>query len=75
MEENEIILPGDREYYETLLTLPPDRESFATRTCGEFSTVMDYETGLLRYVTFNELDEYLNGGEYDLVMEDNEQLD
>jgi len=63
-----LILPGDPEFDEVLgQTLTPGWKDYAARN-NEVYFVAD-EAGLLRPVNARELDEYLEGGEYDQRLE------
>jgi hypothetical protein len=65
-----LILPGDPLFDETLGTsLTPGWEKTAAQHAGEFAFVADHETGLLRPCSFEELDEYIEGGEYEARLE------
>lgn len=54
-----LILPGNPLFDFTLATMPPPGSQ------GETYLVADSETGILRPATLKELDEYLEGGEYE----------
>jgi hypothetical protein len=60
-----LILPGDPEFNLTLATPPPNWRQVAERLSGEYAFVARAGSGMLEPVSFGELDEYLDGGEYD----------
>lgn len=60
-----LILPGDPEFSATLATPPPNWRQVAANLSGEYAFVARTGSGLLEPVSFRELDEYLDGGEYD----------
>lgn len=64
-----LILPGDPEFDQTLACPPPNWRSVATQHGGEFAFVARAGSGVLEPVSFRELDEYLEGGEYDERLE------
>jgi hypothetical protein len=59
-----IMLPGDPGFNETLLTPRPDWQDVASRDGDTYAFVVG-EDGLARPVTSPELEEYMEGGEYD----------
>ena len=58
------MLPGDPGFNETLLIPPPGWREVANRDGDTYAFVVG-EDGLARPVTSSELDEYMDGGEYD----------
>lgn len=66
-----LILPGTLEYNLTLATPPPDWRIKAFQSGENIAFAMDYNTNLFRPVTPDELQEYIEGGEYDEVCQDN----
>jgi hypothetical protein len=60
-----LILPGDPLFNETLMNPPPNWGEVADRDGDCVSFVADPVTGLFRAVTQAELEEYLEGGEYE----------
>lgn len=73
-----LLLPGDPEFDQTLgVSLPPGWEQERDRNSGEYAFVADAETGILRPCSAQELEEYLEGGEYEArlrAMGDDEAL-
>lgn len=67
-----LILPGDPEFNEILATPPPNWGQVAARLSGEFAFVARADSGILEPVSMRELDDYIEGGEYDMRLE---QLD
>lgn len=66
-----LILPGDPLFDLTLDTsISPDWRNVQNPTSGCVYMVKDSSSGLMRPATDSELNEYLYGGEYDEVMED-----
>ncbi|MCU0525163.1 MAG: hypothetical protein MUF72_10090 [Elainella sp. Prado103] len=65
MKKSNLILPGDPEFNLALATPPPNWQQEAARWGGEFAFIVRAESGLLEPCSFAELDEYLEGGEYD----------
>lgn len=59
-----LLLPGDPEFSRILATPPPNWSHFA-RSEPDFAFVVRADTGLLEPVGQADLDEYLEGGEYD----------
>lgn len=69
----DLILPGNPLFDITLATPPPSWQSVAEKH-NTWAWVMDATLGILRVASPSELEEYLNGGEYDEVMgEDTEE--
>jgi len=64
-----LILPGDPEFSETLATPPPNWREVAARLSGEFAFVAKADSGILQPVSMRELDDYIEGGEYDERLE------
>jgi hypothetical protein len=64
MTSRSLILPGDPGFYETLATPPP---GWRDAICGQdnYAFVVRANTGLAEPVGMRELEEYLEGGEYD----------
>lgn len=61
-----LILPGSFEFEETLaMSLPTGWQQSAYGNHGEYGFVVDSSSGLLRTANFTEMEEYLEGGEYD----------
>ncbi len=60
-----LILPGDPLFNETMLIPPPNWGEVAARDGNTYAFVCEPGSGLMRPVTMDELDEYLDGGEYD----------
>jgi len=64
-----LILPGDPEYYLTLGgNLPPGWDQVRAQTNGSFALVARAGSGLLEAVPWDEVEEFLEGGEYDQRM-------
>ena len=59
-----LILPGDPQFDRTLASPPPNWQQVAARHRGEFAFVARSGSGLLEPVSYQELEEYLEGGEY-----------
>lgn len=59
-----LILPGDPRFAQTLLTPRPDWQAVANSDGDTYAFVVDLD-GLARPVTSKDLEEYLEGGEYD----------
>jgi hypothetical protein len=74
-----IILPGTPEFDYTLgLNLPPNWKASAAQNSGSFHFVARSGTGILELVNDIELEEYLEGGEYEerlVEMGDEEELE
>lgn len=61
-----LLLPGDPGFQEILgMALPPGWQQSAAKLSGEFAFLADAETGALRVGSFDELDDYIEGGEYE----------
>lgn len=60
-----LILPGDPLFNETLMSPPPNWGEVAARDGNFFNFVADSASGIFRAVTEAELEEYLQGGEYE----------
>lgn len=67
-----LILPGDPLFDVTLATPPPVWKVQQQLTSDPLNFVVDADSGILRVATPDELTEYLYGGEYDEVMEGEE---
>jgi len=70
-----LILPGDPEFDLTLASPPPNWQQVAAQHRGEFAFVARSGSGLLEPVSFQELEEYLEGGEYAQRLQDSGQDD
>lgn len=65
-----LILPGDPEFDQTLATTPPPNwREIATRHHGEYAFIMRSDSGLMMPCSMAELDEYIEGGEYEERLE------
>lgn len=64
-----LILPGDPDFDSTLALPPPNWRRFAEST-PDFAFVARAGSGLLEPVSMADLDEYLEGGEYDDRLEE-----
>ncbi len=65
-ENTRLILPGTFLFDETLsTTLPYDWQQVAYKNCGDYGFVVDSSSKLLRVADSSEIEEYLEGGEYD----------
>jgi hypothetical protein len=74
----ELLLPGDPGFYETLATPPPDWGEAAKRDGNNYAFVVEPGSGLARAVDMRDLEEYLEGGEYEerlLEISDDDELD
>lgn len=61
-----LILPGDPDFNITLgAAMPPGWQSVQAATNGDFGFIVRPGSLLMEPVTGEELDEYLEGGEYD----------
>lgn len=61
-----ILLPGDPGFAETLATPPPNWGQVAARDGSSYAyAVRPGSGGVAEAVTLTELNEFLNGGEYD----------
>ncbi|MGL5872844.1 MAG: hypothetical protein ACRC2R_10835 [Xenococcaceae cyanobacterium] len=69
---SKLILPGHPLFDITLATPPPDWKALAHSEGEMPDFVMDATTGLFRTATADELEEYLSGGEYDEVFDEQE---
>lgn len=67
-----LILPGHPLFDITLATPPPDWQIKQEKSNEGINFVKDVETGIFRSVNQQELMEYLLGGEYEEVMNENE---
>jgi hypothetical protein len=73
---SDLILPGDPEYDLTLATtLPPDWKANADLWSGDYGFVVDVETGMLRTVNAQQMQEYAFGGEYDERLQQIDEID
>lgn len=63
------MLPGDPGFNEILATPPPSWRQVASNLSGEFAFIVRANTGLLEPVSYDDLDEYIEGGEYDERLE------
>lgn len=62
-----LILPGDPLFQATLdWATPPDWRAVAAQHGGDLAFVVRADTGLMEPVSLPELDEYLEGGEYEM---------
>lgn len=62
---HKLILPGNPLFDLTLASPPPNWGEVAARDGNSVSFVADPVSGIFRAVTEAELDEYLEGGEYE----------
>lgn len=69
-----LCLPGDPGFNETLLTPRPDWKQVAERDGDTYALVVGQD-GLARPVTSSELQEYLEGGEYEQRLMQIDDLD
>lgn len=69
-----LYLPGDPGFEETLLTPRPDWHHVAAKDGDTYAFVVG-SNGLACPVTADELDEYLEGGEYDERLADIDELE
>lgn len=65
-------MPGDYEYQETLNN-PSLFMQFRHELTGNYSWIKNIETNMIEPVSYKRLQEYLNDGECDIAMEDNEE--
>jgi hypothetical protein len=66
MDEPLILLPGDPGFSEILgMALPPGWRGERDRLNGDYAFVADHQTGILRTCSFDGLDDYIEGGEYE----------
>lgn len=70
-----LILPGDPQFDRTLASPPPNWQQVAARHQGEFAFVARSGSGLLEPVSYQELEEYLEGGEYAQRLQESRQDD
>lgn len=70
MEDKRILTPEDPEFYRILSNPPPFYQQIAKET-GNTSLICEYDTGVLKQVSDEELEEYIWGGEFDEVEEEN----
>lgn len=75
--ESSLILPGDPRFMETLgTTLPVGFEQTRDRLNGDIAYVVRHDQGgLIESVTLKEATDYMYGGEWDLVEEQNEEYE
>lgn len=59
-----LILPGDPLFADTLACPPPNWQAIAASNSGRFAIVARAGSGILEAVPQQEVDEYLEGGEY-----------
>lgn len=64
MTEPRLILPGDPEFDVTLATPPPNWRTVAAQS-SNFAFVVRAGSELLEPVSMADLEDYLEGGEYD----------
>lgn len=64
VDRSPLILPGDPDFDATLAIPPPTWRAVASRS-PQFAFVARAGSGLLEPVTMAELEDYLEGGEYD----------
>lgn len=62
---SELILPGNPIFQETLMNPPPNWREVAACDGDCVNFVADPISGIFRAVTQTELEEYLEGGEYE----------
>jgi len=60
-----LLYPGDDLFDYYLATLPPNWKQCAHQYSGQIAFVAESGSGLLRPASIKELQEYLEGGEYD----------
>ena len=71
-----LLLPGDPGFQEILgMALPPGWQQSAAKHSGEFVFMANSETGALRVGSFDDLDDYIEGGEYEQRLENSGQDD
>lgn len=76
MAERRLLLPGDPGFQEILgMAVPPGWQQSAAGLSGDFAFVADAHTGLLRTASFDELDDYIEGGEYEERLRNSDQGD
>lgn len=65
-----LILPGNPLFDETLaMTPPPDWRETANKHSGQYAFIMRSDSGLMMPCSMAELDEYIEGGEYEERLE------
>lgn len=66
-----LLLPGDPEFYEVLATPPPDWGRAAAADGDSYAFIVKPGSGgVAEAVTLEELDDFLDGGEYDERMDE-----
>lgn len=76
MEERRLLLPGEPGFAEILAyTPPPNWRDVAARDGNSYAYVAEPGSAILRAVGMAELDEYLEGGEYDERLAEIEDLE
>lgn len=65
-----LILPGDPEFYETLGHPPPGWQQVAAACNDGIALIARAGSGILEAVSWDEAEEYLEGGEYDERLEE-----
>lgn len=70
-----LILPGDPEFDIALATPPPDWKIQSAKVGYQVDYVMDAEKGIFRTATQEELNEYLYGGEYEELVDFEDEWD
>lgn len=66
-----LILPGDKLFDFTLATAkPPNWKQYADRQGESVAFVVEPGSGIMRPATWNEMQEYLQSGEYDERLEE-----
>lgn len=70
-----LILPGDPTFNETLMNPPPNWGQIAARDGNCVNFVADPDSGIFRAVTEAELQEYLEGGEYETRLMEIDELE
>lgn len=69
-----LILPGHPLFNLTLATPRPDYQDKAARDGNTYAFVAEPNSGLMRPVTSEELEEYLYGGEYEERLDEIDEL-
>ena len=69
----QLILPGHPDFTPTLQAAPFFWQEMQKDKCQTISYVVDSESGLLRPVKEDDLEEYVYGGELDKVIEQQEE--
>lgn len=64
MPDSPLILPGDPLFEETLLRPPPDWRD-QIRGADNYAFIVRADSMLLEPVNISQLDDYMEGGEYD----------